>query len=246
MSNNKHVFRAYFVGMNKYLLACILVTCLVMGKSTFATQELQLSEIIQTLEEEFQEGRTTLTNLISNKETNDPDKEIETLKGVLSKATQRVITLSEWDIEEIKEKAEENYKVMIKGIDNYLQLVGDDGIVNRAAIKIRNSAMSLEREFRTKENSAITERSKQSYKELADKMGKYATSVDGLWSAIRQERATVEQTLILLRESEKLYVDRKRAAGVENAVKELEAVHNDLKKLSEAMKKVHEAISEGF
>lgn len=229
--------------MKNYCVTIILMMMFLGIQTVSFAQEDQPSEMIQTIEKEFEEGESKLAKLISVSSNDFPfDNSMATLKEVLATATQRAIALSEWDIEKIKTDAENNYDTMIKSVENYLELVKDDGVVNRATIKIRDVAFSSEREYRAKANSAPTERGKQTYNELADSMNVNAKKVDEIWTAIRDEREVVRETLILLKESKTLYVDRKKAAGIENAVKELEAIHGDLAKMAGVMKNIHEAI----
>lgn len=230
--------------MKSYCIATITLSIMLLGMPTGSfAQENHPAEMIQTIENEFKEGESKLTKLISAPNNDFPfDASMATLRDVLTTATERAIALSEWDIEKIKTDAENNYDTMIKSIENYLELVKDDGVVNRATIKIRDVAFSSEREYRAKANSAPTDRGRQTYNELADSMNVNAKKVDEIWAAIRDEREGVKETLVLLKESKTLYVDRKKAAGVENAVKELEAIHSDITKMADVMKNIHEAI----
>ena len=230
--------------MKNYCAATLILSIMFLGIKTVSfAQESHSGEMVQAIEKELEDGKSKLTKLISAPNNDFPlDASMETLKEVLAIATQRAITLSEWDIEKIKTDAENTYDTMIISIENYLELVKDDGVVNRATIKIRDVAFSSEREYRAKANSAPTDRGRQTYNELADSMNVNAKKVDEIWAAIRDEREGVKETLVLLKESKTLYVDRKKAAGVENAVKELEAIHSDITKMADVMKNIHEAI----
>ena len=230
--------------MKNYCAATLILSIMFLGIKTVSfAQESHSGGMVQAIEKELEDGKSKLTKLISAPNNDFPlDASMETLKEVLAIATQRAITLSEWDIEKIKTDAENTYDTIIISIENYLELVKDDGVVNRATIKIQNVAFSSEHEYREQANSTSNERESKSYNELADLMNVNAKKVNEIWTAIRDERGVVKETLALLKGSKALYIARKKAAGVENAVKELEAIHGDLVKMADAMKNIHEAI----
>jgi hypothetical protein len=69
-----------------------------------------------------------------------------------------------------------------------------------------------------------------------------AKKVTEIWDSIKSEREIVAKGLGELKSSRELYIDVKKAQGIEAAVKELEGVREDLIKLSASMSKVQQAV----
>lgn len=187
-------------------------------------------------------GKETLDRVIKGDESN-LDRSMRELQEVVCAAMERARRLSEWDVESIKAEAEKAFDNTMAAIAAYLELVKDDGIVHQASKRIRSAALDNERLFREKadaKNGVFSER----YRELGAAMHAQAERAAAAWEAIRKERKNAENALTELKEYRGLYVDVKKALGIGAAVKELEAVRDDLIELSEAMRKVQQAVLE--
>lgn len=182
-------------------------------------------------------GKETLDTIIKGDES-DLDRSMRELQEIVCAAAERARRLSNWDIKQIESEAEKAFDDTIAAIEAYLDFVKDDGAIHQASKRIRTAALEKERVFREKAEAKDSDR----YKELAAAMHNQAEKASAAWDAIRKERKNAEEAVKELKEYRELYVDVKAAQGIGEAVKELEAVRDDLIKLSQAMRKVQEAV----
>jgi vacuolar-type H+-ATPase subunit H len=192
---------------------------------------------LERLNEITKKGKETLNKIIKGK-VSGLDHSIRELQEIVCAAAERARRLSNWDIKQIEAEAEKSFDDTIAAIEAYLDFVKDDGEVHEASKRIRAAAMEKERVFREKAEAKNSSR----YKELANAMHTQAEKASAAWEAIRKERKNAEDGLKNLREYRELYIDVKSAQGIGEAVKELEAVRDDLIKLSQTMRKVQEAV----
>jgi hypothetical protein len=163
---------------------------------------------------------------------------MQQLQDVVLAASERARRLSEWDLSKVEKEAEQTFDTTIGAIEEYLALVADDGPVHKASNRIRTAALDQARIFREKASA----KSSQRYTELAETMDAQARKVTEIWDSIKAEREIAVNGLKGLKSSRELYIDVKKAQGIQAAVKELEGVKNDLAKLSASMAKVQQAV----
>lgn len=182
-------------------------------------------------------GREKLADIVEKDET-PLDRSMRELQEAVCASAERAKRLSSWDIDVIGNNAEASFDETIDALESYLDFVEDDGIVHVAAKKIRQAALNKESVFNSKANAKDSDR----YRELAAAMRIQANRADAAWTSIRDERKSVEESVKRLKDSRELYIDVKQAQGIGAAVRELEAVREDLNSLSEKLREVQEAI----
>jgi hypothetical protein len=185
-----------------------------------------------------QEGKKALEKIVSGGEVSEVDRSMQQLQDVVLAASERARRLSEWDLTKVEKEAEETFDATIGAIEEYLALVADDGPVHKASNRIRTAALDQSRIFREKASA----KSSQRYTELGAAMDTQARKVTEIWDSIKTEREIAISGLKELKSSRELYIDVKKAQGIQAAVKELEGVKNDLAKLSASMAKVQQAV----
>lgn len=185
-----------------------------------------------------QEGKKALEKIVSGDELSEVDRSMQQLQDVVLAASERARRLSEWDLTKVEKEAEETFDATIGAIEEYLALVADDGPVHMASNRIRTAALDQSRIFREK----AAAKSSQRYTELGVAMDTQARNVTEIWDSIKTEREIAISGLKELKSSRELYIDVKKAQGIQAAVKELEGVKNDLAKLSASMAKVQQAV----
>jgi hypothetical protein len=185
-------------------------------------------------------GQETLKAIVDD-EDSAVDRHMRELQDVVGAVSERARRLSNWDMAKVKKDAEKSFDTTIGAVEAYIALVEDDGPVHKASKRIRADALTLERTFREKAD-AKSGKTAQKYGDLAKTMQEQAKRISVAWEAIRAERKKAEEALANLKECRELYVDIKQAKGVEAAVKELEAVADDLRQVSNAMMRVQDAV----
>jgi len=221
----------------------VLVTALATGATAGAAADGQsklatiASKTMDALKEMVSKGKEKLDSITAGKQ-DEVDKSMSDLQEVVLAASERARRLSEWDVNKVEKEAEQTFDVTIQAIQDYLDLVADDGPVHKAGMRIRTAALEKARTFREKANSKSSDR----YLELAKEMDAQAVRVTQVWESISKERQTAVSSLKQLKEAKELYVDVKVAKGIQAAVKELEKVRDDLAKLSQAMAKLQKAV----
>jgi hypothetical protein len=235
----------------------ILITWIACSRFVFAESLVKVADMsLEKLQNMVSNGRELLSKITSSPaesasvepeqagEISRVDSELDALKQVVMAAAERARRLAEWDLSEIEKDAEQTFDTTINAIEEYLVLVSEDGLVHQAKNKIRTAALEQARIFREKAaaKAASQKTSSKRYAELADNMKAQALKTDSIWNSIKAEREAAVNGLKALKESRELYIDVKKAQGIEAAVRELENVRNDLAKLSASMATVRDAI----
>jgi len=185
-----------------------------------------------------QEGKKALEKIVSSGDVSEVDRSMQQLQNVVLAASERARRLSEWDLSKVEQEAEQTFDTTIAAIEDYLTLVADDGPIHRASNRIRTAALDQARTFREKAST----KSSQRYTELAEAMDAQARKVTEIWDSIKAEREIAVTGLKGLKSSRELYIDVKKAQGIQAAVKDLEGVKIDLAKLSTSMAKVQKVV----
>jgi hypothetical protein len=220
-------------------LVCDHVTCAAADSNSDPNSaRVYANQTLEGLKGLMAKGTQSLKKIVSGKEESNVDESMRQLQETVLAASERARRLSEWDLSKVEKDAEAAFDTTIGAIEDYLQLVADDGIVHQAANRIRTAALEQSRIFREKASAKSSKR----YSDLADAMDVQARKVSEIWDSIKSEREIATNGLKELKSSRELYIDVKKAQGIEAAVKELERVKNDLVKLSEAMSKVQQAV----
>ena len=213
-----------------------------LNQTTLATEQsatvTYANQTLDGLKGLAQEGRKSLERIIIGGEVSDVEHSIQILQEVVLASSERARRLSEWDLNEVENEAEHTFDITIDAIEEYLVIVADDGPVHKAANRIRAAALDQARIFR--EKASI--KSSQRYTELAETMDAQAKKVTEIWNSIKAEREIAVNGLKGLKSSRELYVDVRKAQGIEAAVRELEAVKDDLATLSASMTNVQQAV----
>jgi hypothetical protein len=210
----------------------------------FICAQEQISDIgkndTESLKELIQNGKNSLQKLLSSPSTDEITNSMKDLGVVIYAATERARRLCDWNLEDIEKEAEQTFDDTINAIEEYLDLIKDNGLVHKATIRIRTSALDLARVYREK----ASVKSNQKYMELASAMDSQAAQVTEIWETITKERAEVIKELNMLKDSKELYIDTKKALGVKKAVEDLKGIRDDLVLLKSSMEKVQTAILE--
>jgi len=227
----------------KKIIGIIAATAgLALSQTTLAAEQsatkAYANQTLDGLKGLVQEGKNALEKIVSGGEVSAVDRSMQQLQDVVLAASERARRLSEWDLSKVEKEAEQTFDTTIGAIQEYLTLVADDGPVHKASSRIRSAALDQARIFREKASA----KSSQRYTELAEAMDAQARKVTEIWDSIKAEREIAVNGLEGLKSSRSLYIDVKKAQGIQAAVKELEGVKNDLAKLSASMAKVQQTV----
>jgi hypothetical protein len=228
--------------MKKTIGIISVLASLALSQTTFAAEQTAVktyaNQTLDGLKGLVQEGKKAMEKIVSGGEVSEVDRNMQQLQDVVLAASERARRLSEWDLSKVEKEAEQTFDTTIGAIEEYLALVADDGPVHKASNRIRTAALDQSRIFREKASA----KSSQRYTELAEEMDAQARKVTEIWDSIKSEREIAVNGLKGLKSSRELYIDVKKAQGIQAAVKELEGVKNDLAKLSASMAKVQQAV----
>jgi hypothetical protein len=208
----------------------------------FSQQKHKVTQVIvkgiEAIDAGITKGVKAVRNFLNSKQT-PIDYAMNDLDTLVYYSTQRCIWLSNWNIDTVGKDAEEKFDSTINGIEKYLDFVKDDGIVYQASMKIKVTATELARDFREKSvsNESDTVIS-NNYSRKVLRMEKAANDVDAIWKSITSERQPTYDVLQRLKKRKQLYVDTKKTESVEEAVRQLGAVAEDLRNIRISMQKV--------
>lgn len=219
------------------LTICTVIGLIPCGADQTAKATSLTGKTMDALKELVSKGKEKLTQIASGDVT-EVDRSMNDLQETVAAATERAKRLSEWNLDDVQKDAEKSFDLTIAAIQDYLDLVADDGPVHKAQIRIATAAEEQARVFREKAKTKSSER----YEALAKSMDTQSTKARSIWDLIRQDRKSLVDEFAKFKESKELYVDVKKAQGIAAAVKELERVRDDLKKISTAMVKVQKAV----
>lgn len=187
----------------------------------------------------FESCKTDLAEMLTAESTETPiSRQMQALNSMVLLSTERANRLLTWDRATVMAEAEAEFDKSIAGIEEYLKLVEDDGLIHNFAKKLRAEATDQARIFREKAKA----KSSTQYEAMAAQMTQQSESVDKIWTAIREERSGTEVQLAKLKESRELYVDIKIASGIEAAVQGLAQVGKDLAGMRAGMQRVQQAV----
>ena len=208
-------------------------------------KETVLDELAEMTEEQLQkiveDGKK---KFVDKEEESTIDESMENLHKVVIAATVRAQKLSAWNVDEIKkaeEDAEKKFDETIAAINDYIELVKNNGPVHKAKNRIVDAAEGHAKKAREQaagKTGEVKERFLAGEKEMKLQINR----AEKAWDAIGGQRKGTEQALSKLKDYKELYVWKKAAFSIKKANDELEAVANDLGKLSVAMIKVQEAL----
>ena len=170
-------------------------------------------------------------------------RSMKKLSEVIQVATKRVRKLSQWGPKKIERDAEKSFDTT-KTIEEYLNLVVDNGPVHESMKKIQKGALDMASDFRAKAKTEENQVTREKYEKLADHMSIQAESVDRIWQLISEQRKGARGALGELTEMKEVYVLSKAALDLCAVIEELEAITGDLAQLSTAMTKVQQTIRE--
>lgn len=228
--------------MKKTIGIITVITGIALSQTAFGADQsatkTYANQTLDGLKGLVQEGKKALEKIVTGGEVSEVDRSMQQLQDVVLAASERARRLSEWDLSKVEKEAEQTFDTTIGAIEEYLALVADDGPVHKASNRIRTAALDQARIFREKASA----KSSQRYTELAVAMDVQAKKVTEIWESITAEREIAVSGLKELKSSRELYIDVKKAQGIQEAVKELEGVKNDLAKLSASMAKVQQAV----
>lgn len=192
---------------------------------------------LDALKDLVTKGKEKLAKIASG-DVSEVDRSMNDLQETVAAATERAKRLSEWNLADVQKDAEKSFDLTIAAIQDYLDLVADDGPLHKAQVRIATAAEEQSRVFREKSKTKASKR----YDELAKSMEVHSAKARAIWELIRLDRAGLIEELARFKESKELYIDVKKAQGIAAAVKELERVRDDLKKVATAMVKVQRAV----